>query len=65
MNREARTATSMAERISEDLCADLIKLRTRLLVTDIRRRYRCQRGTAFKAVSIARVRVGMERWNGH
>lgn len=61
MKREARTSTSMAEKISGELCQDLIRLRTRLLVEDIMRRYRCKRVTAFRAVTFARVRVGLER----
>jgi len=65
VTRERRTSTSMAERISGELCEDLMRLRTRRLVDDIRRRYRCQRGTAFKAVILARVRIGLERRHGH
>lgn len=59
------TAASMAERISMDLCEALLGLRTRLLVVDIMRRYRCKRGTAMHAVALARVRVGVERRHGH
>lgn len=58
------TRSMMAERISEQLCADLLALRTRRLVDDIRRRYRCQRSTAFHAVTLARVRVGVEKRHG-
>lgn len=58
------TRSMMAERIAEQLCADLLALRTRRLVADIRSRYRCQRSTAFHAVTLARVRVGVERRHG-
>lgn len=58
------TRSMMAERIAEQLCADLLRLRTRRLVADIRRRYRCQKSTAFHAVTLARVRAGVERRHG-
>lgn len=58
------TRSGMAERIAAKLCADLLALRTRRLADDIQRRYRCQRSTAFHAVSLARVRVGVERRHG-
>lgn len=64
-NRKPRaTRSKMAERIAEELCGDLLALRTRRLVGDIRSRYGCQRSTAFHAVALARVRVGVERRHG-
>ena len=61
---ERATSSKLAERISEQLPAALVDLRTRLLTRDIMARYRCRRATAMLAVSLARVRVGVERRHG-
>lgn len=52
----------LAKEISVVLTADLLRLRTRLLVQDIKKRYSCGNATAMRAVGIARVRLGRENW---
>lgn len=58
------TRSSLAEKISAELPAPMMALRTRLLMRDIMGRYRCRRSTAAHAVSLARVRAGVERRHG-
>lgn len=55
------TRSKLAERIGQELPAELMGLRTRLLMGDVMQKYRCGRSTAAHAVALARVRVGVER----
>lgn len=61
MESESEYYVAIAIRISNALTAELLALRTRLLVKDIMLRYDCGRSAAMKAITMARVRVGTER----
>ncbi len=52
---------SLVERIAQELNDDLLRLRTRRLLRDIREKYGCSTHTAADAVSRARVRAGVRR----
>lgn len=55
----------LAKEIGASLSPDLLGLRTRLLVKDIKSRYRCETSTAMSAIGMARVRVGIEKRGAH
>jgi hypothetical protein len=49
-----RRSYPTAKRVAAAIPPDMLRLRTRIIVSDVRARFRCATATAMKAVSLAR-----------